>query len=130
LLSHVKNCFVNVCFVFLFIDDFFCLVSFLLCFVSLRFCFILFRFCCVSFRFISACFVSVSFLILQSPFSSHYYFTNVMLDCTSLFVKCIQLLVSKYTKYIVLRNSVWFSKELCHYLPGHPDIAEIGVQEY
>jgi hypothetical protein len=53
-----------------------------------------------------------------------------MLDCTSLFVKCIQLLVSKYTKYIVLRNSVWFSKELCHYLPGHPDIAEIGVQEY
>jgi hypothetical protein len=53
--SCKKNRFVNVCFVFLFIDDFFGFVSFLLCLVS-------FRFCCVSFRF-----VSVSFLVLQSP---------------------------------------------------------------
>jgi hypothetical protein len=66
--SCKKNRFVNVCFVFLFIDDFFGLVSFLLCLVSFLLYLVSFLFS----RFISAlsCFVSVvscfvSFLLVS-----------------------------------------------------------------
>ena len=74
--SCKKNRFVNFCFVFLFIDDFFGFVSFLLYlvsfrFVSLRFCFILFRFCCVSFRLVS--FLLVSFRFVSFLFRFLFY---------------------------------------------------------
>ena len=56
-----KKNFVNVCFVFLFIDDFFGFVSFLLCLVS--------------FRFVSALssFVSVSILLVSFLFRFLFY---------------------------------------------------------
>ena len=41
--SCKKNCFINVCSVFLFIDDFFGFVSFLLCLVSFLFRFLFYN---------------------------------------------------------------------------------------
>ena len=78
LLAHVKKI-ASLLFVSFFNLLMICLVSFRFCcvsfrFVSFRFCFvfILFHCCCVSFRFVSFLlvsfrFVSVSFLVLQSP---------------------------------------------------------------